>query len=402
LDARLDADIEAEFDILGNGLKDAVHEAIGSTALNQLHVDTHGQAKQKFDWNTMQNGIRWPDMPTGKVNEHLPVLLFTKDFTGNDFTTLVKNSHYGCLQHLHSMCPAFVPRQVDGVQVDNVFFTNADVKSFLIGQFKYLYSSAVKAVAANDMAHYSHRLGTMMHMLGDSYAPGHCPRGTVTKYGVDGRVTPAINTVPARLNTIGTDPLDSITERCGTVINFQGYGTQHGNDEHGARDHDPKDVIKGATRKDKPVRTQLIRCAVSANYRLLKLFFPCILAKGLGPTCSVDLLSPLLEEIFRLALPNELAGGSDLEMADPKYPKDKFELMPYTWTNVIGESKDSQMVSPKMPTPLPPNARRWTNIPHDTSLCAPIKARTGLLSLQQVPFTDFYNPDATGADRNAH
>jgi len=240
-----------------------------------------------------------------------------------------------------------------------------------------------------------------MHMLGDSYAMGHVVRGFATKYGTAG-TAPAGSTVPAGLAGAVSDPLETITQRCGDVLNFQGYGTQHNNDEHGNKDHDPTDVIKGRGRPDIPVRKQLARCSVSANYRLLKAAYACIKASGSGPACAPTALNTLLDAVYHLALPNELAGGSDVSMADPKYSKTAFTTIPYTMVDPTGATVSSTLVAPLMPTPLPANARRWANMPAHTGLCGAIRARGGPLSMTTAPFTDFFNPDSTGADQNKH
>jgi len=366
-------------------VKDKLHEKIASNALGALQPPS----ARLFDEGYLHRGVRYNDMPGGSENDYLDVLHFGADFKGHDTKTLVWNSHYGCLQMWHSMAPAFEPQNVpDKGQVTNVLFTQADVRRLIRTHLKYMWQRFVDEKQNKNAR--SFWIGKMLHLVGDSYAGGHAVRGWMQEWH-EGRshVDPFRN-----LDNFDGQSLRTLSTSgfCGWLLYFQGYGAQHGNDEHAAMDHDPTDVLKGAGRTDAALRSRGVRCATSANVVILNAAAKCISGAG---SCFFDLaLKPAFKEWYRLSVPAAISGGSLASMADKDIANNAaYAAVKIVYTDLTGAKIDSQVWAPKYESTQEKATGEWmwTELPLATPICPKdMTARSGLLKAKK-PFMDFHN-----------
>jgi len=379
-------------------------------------VDLHNAASS-FKKNALKTGVRWNDMPTGNANDYLNPLLFAYDFKNSkDPNTLVRNSHYGCLQHVHGMAPVFSPRTgVPATATGRVLFSNLDVLNIMKAQGRFWWDKAVSVAHTHtkpDVKTASHYLGHFAHMLQDSYAPGHALRGYVLTWGT----TKVAEGHPQSKDEKSVDQLGG---SCGHVISFQGYGAQMGNSEHGSTDHDPTDVVKGRFRSDKDVRERLIYCARGATYALFVQFHKCLKDLGHAPCSFDEVVKTVFDVHFVLSRPNELAGGANAYMAGKTLvaahkklgAKSPWALVPTVFVTVTDRQVQAADESVYIPNLLPGDVlwsanAQYPNAPvvsAGTPLCTEMTARVGFktdLTAEKKQFLDFANPDNTGADAN--
>jgi len=384
--------------------KDKLHELIAYSALDELCSVLSVRCEANWRQSYLKTGVRWNDMPTGNKNDFLNLRHFKTDFDAKG-ATVVFNSHYGCLQHIHAMAPVLNSR--NGL-TENVHFTNAEVLLLIEKQMEFWWDKAVEAAyaATPDPSTYSHYIGHILHTFGDSYAPGHTVRGYLRSWG--GQMKNS-DVIPARFpGTFEGADLTVMSEHCGYIITFQGYGPQHDNEEHSETDHMTDDrANKVKNRPDKAVRYRLVQCSIAANYHVLARFNRCINGQVQKSGCTYTaLLKPVVDLHFRLSLPNERAGGSNKYMADPQLDATKYDLIAVVYSDVVNTVHNADADKIYVPKQMQGD-KTWTqgtaaSIPATTSLCVAMTARTGQLAGTLVPFTEFINLKPDGSDANQH
>jgi len=238
-----------------------------------------------LDKTAIMDGIRWNDLPTidGKT---LGGVAFALDFTAGEkpntanHNDAVFNTHFGCLQQLHSMAPSVEPESKGVAPKDQVMFTNAEVKFIILKQAQAFWSSAVSSKTNKKAA--SGYLGRLLHMVTDSYPQGHVLRGTED-------IVP-----PADPAVRGSTPAIS-GKHCGQVYYFQGYPAQAGSAKHGDNDHKP---TSGRN-------LELWECAKYSALLITNSFHLCATQNKF---CEFP--TAIFEAIYNLKFPAIVAGGA--------------------------------------------------------------------------------------------
>jgi hypothetical protein len=250
-----------------------------------------------LDAVAVNDGVRFNDLPS--VNEKvLGAVAFLKDFLAGEkpdtanHNDAVFNTHFGCLQHWHSMAPSVEPESKGKKPRDQIVFSNAEVKYLIIRQAQDWWRQAVAAKNNKKMA--SKNIGRLLHMMMDSWPQGHVLRGTES-------IKP---TLPSDI-TAGA-PI--IPNTCGKVYYFQGYPAQAGCAKHGDVDHEPK---SGGRNKD------LWDCAKYYSFVIARSFHLC--ATG-NKYCAFP--TAIFDAIYNLGYPAVLAGGATDTFQGPKASED--------------------------------------------------------------------------------
>jgi len=283
VDASVTENARGEWHVYSDKITQTAHEGIAAAAMAAAGAS-------KFDAEGLRTGVIWNDMPSGyELDEaamirdgHMDVDTWTRlFFTTGGINDLFFNVHYGCMQHFHSMAP-IQRRQAKANAGSRIVFSNADVRTFIIGQLKLWWDEAKLQPANKKRA--SWYLGHILHALQDSYPRGHVVR-------------------------------DSTTTTCGNVILFQGYDAQHGNGAHKKADYTPSNSGK----ESDPTLAKRYACAVQYSTKMLENFAACAAAGGAGVLCNFDAtVKPwLLSDVYNMDATAKLrtAGGSHSEFA---------------------------------------------------------------------------------------
>jgi len=233
-----------------------VHETISRKAFEKQST----QVQNLFKLDQLKRGVRWNDMPVGSdqnddisdgyldVDTFLRIFFITK--TKRD---LLYASHFGCLQHIHSMCPIMF-EDSGKKPMEQAIFTNAEVRKLIFDQLRYWW----KELVANykDKERLSWTTGKILHAIQDAYPRGHAAR---------------------------SDTASS----CGKVILFQGYTAQEGNDLHKLSDYSPFKLPE-SEKGNKASLQSRYNCAINDSASLLRFVAACVMAKGKGAACDFD------------------------------------------------------------------------------------------------------------------
>jgi len=282
----LDSDSDSgKWDILPNGsLQSWAAEHLwflGKTAGHGATIPN--TVPSSLNREALLEGIRWPDMPSSD-GPIVGVLAFKADFKA-DKRVVLSQSHYGCLQHWHSMAPTVFPGTDGQTASTQVVFSNAEVKHLIKAQLVAWWTAAVAAKTDSTQAAYN--IGRILHTIGDSFPAGHTVRDSTN-------VAPAA--LPTNFQVGGTVPTT-----CGRIAYFQGYGAQHGKDTHADHDHD------NLQNRD----AELFLCAKYYVEAFLKMWDYCAAATTVTTvTGNCAFPDALFDTCYSLSHPDFIAGGA--------------------------------------------------------------------------------------------
>ena len=247
------------------------HEYITQVAFTEAGVP-EAEYKQALSTDddprsAYDEGVRWNDMPTPsgvlRANNAISMAADMK-LTLKGFGVLVKAVHEGCLQTVHSMCPAELGKR-NGKQI---VMTNKQVRDNVVRFVqmvwkKILYlrqcydntNDAKKKKAALEWAKFN--VAHIMHAAQDCFALGHSSRSW---------------------KEVTIDP-NKGSMKCGEVLTYMGYDLQDSK-KHGVPDHVAQYPAKGGgagggskSWKDLPPRNkEMFQCSVAATTELVRAF----------------------------------------------------------------------------------------------------------------------------------
>eukprot|EP00947_MAST-08B_sp_MAST-8B-sp1_P005654 g5654.t1 len=247
------------------------HEYITQVAFTEAGVP-EAEYKQALSTDddprsAYDEGVRWNDMPTPsgvlRANNAISMAADMK-LTVEGFGVLVKAVHEGCLQTVHSMCPAALGKR-NGKQI---VMTNKQVRDNVVRFVqmvwkKILYlrqcydntNDAKKKKAALEWAKFN--VAHIMHAAQDCFALGHSSRSW---------------------KEVTIDP-NKGSMKCGEVLTYMGYDLQDSK-KHGVPDHVAQYPAKGGgaeggskSWKDLPPRNkEMFQCSVAATTELVRAF----------------------------------------------------------------------------------------------------------------------------------